>query len=125
VAWFCIAVFDGAEAEKAGDNGIPSASVTAIAIETCFVDVNILNSILKLCGFQALVATGMQLVRTRGGSSAWCGAGSSATDQTCWRTVKVKSGYQLFVKRVVGHAERLDRDGGLLTDGRIFGKKGR
>ena len=48
VAWFCIAVFDGAEAEKAGDKGIPSASVTAIAIETCFVDVNILSSIFKV-----------------------------------------------------------------------------
>ena len=55
-----MAVFDGAEAEKTGDKGMPSASVTAIAIETCFVDVNILNSIFKLCGFQAPVATGMQ-----------------------------------------------------------------
>jgi hypothetical protein len=53
-------VFDGAEAEKAGDKGIPSASVTAIAIETCFVDVNILSSILKLYGLRALVATGMR-----------------------------------------------------------------
>jgi hypothetical protein len=53
-------VFDGAEAEKAGDKGKPSASVTAIAIEACFVDVNIINSILKLCAFQALFATGMQ-----------------------------------------------------------------
>jgi len=59
-AWFCIAVFDGAEAEKAGDKGIPSASVTAIAIEICFVDVNILSSILKLCSWRALVATGMR-----------------------------------------------------------------
>ncbi|MEN3365879.1 MAG: hypothetical protein V7606_3153, partial [Burkholderiales bacterium] len=33
---------------------------TAIAIEACFVGANILNSILKLCGLQALVATGMQ-----------------------------------------------------------------
>ena len=55
-----MAVFDGAEAEKAGDKGMPSASITAIAIETCFVDVNILNSILKLCGLRALVAAGMQ-----------------------------------------------------------------
>src|SRR4030081_2927948 len=77
-ASFCIAVFDGAEAESAGDKGTPNASVTAIAIETCFVDVNILNSILKLCGLQALVATGMQWARTRIGSSARCGAGSSA-----------------------------------------------
>src|ERR1700716_2940132 len=59
-AWFCIAAVDGAEAEKAGARGILSASVTAIAIEACFVGANILNSILKLCGLQALVATGMQ-----------------------------------------------------------------
>jgi len=59
-AWFCIAVFDGAEAEKAGAEGILSASITAIAIEACFVDAKILNSILKLCGLQALVATRMQ-----------------------------------------------------------------
>src|ERR1700730_18527881 len=59
-AWFCVAVFDGAEAEKAGAKGIPSATVTAIAIEACFVDDNILNSILDLCGLQALVATRMQ-----------------------------------------------------------------
>jgi hypothetical protein len=64
-------VFDGAEAEKAGAKDILNASVTAIAIEACFVDANILNSILKLCGLQALVATRMQ-------EGANCRAGSSA-----------------------------------------------
>ena len=73
-----MAVFDGVEAEKAGDKGIPSTSVIAIAIETRFVDVNILNSALKLCGLQALVAAGMESVRTRRGSNAWCGAGGTA-----------------------------------------------
>jgi hypothetical protein len=85
-----MAVFDGTGAEKAGDKGMPSASVTAIAIETCFVDVNILSSILKLCGMRALVATGMRQVRARRGSTAWCAAFKRAWDQTCWRTVKVK-----------------------------------
>jgi hypothetical protein len=59
-----MAVFDGAEVEKAGDKGAPSASVTAIAIESCFADINIINSFLKVCGLQALVATGLQSVRT-------------------------------------------------------------
>jgi hypothetical protein len=53
-------VFEGVEAAKAGARGILSARVTAIAIDACFVDANILNSILKLCGLQAVVATGMQ-----------------------------------------------------------------
>jgi hypothetical protein len=74
-ARFCIAVFDGAEAENAGDKGILIASVTAIAIEACFAGGNILNSLLQLSrGFRARM------------------------DQTCWGTVKSKSGYQLFVK---------------------------
>jgi hypothetical protein len=38
-------VFDGAEAEKAGAKGTLSTSVAAIAIDACFVDPNILNSI--------------------------------------------------------------------------------
>jgi hypothetical protein len=44
-AWFCIAVFDGSEVEKAGANGVLSTSVAAIAIVACFVDANILISI--------------------------------------------------------------------------------
>jgi hypothetical protein len=46
----CIAVFTGGDSEKAGiDKGILSAipSVTAIAIETCFVNADILNSMLN------------------------------------------------------------------------------
>jgi hypothetical protein len=69
-AWFSTAAFDEAEAEKAGANGILSASVTAIAIEACFVDANILNSILKLCSLQALGAPGCNKVRTHRCSSA-------------------------------------------------------
>jgi hypothetical protein len=46
-AWFCVAVFDGAEAEKAGDKGVLTASVTAIAIDACLMEANILNSIQK------------------------------------------------------------------------------
>jgi hypothetical protein len=39
-AWFCIAAFDEAEAEKAGAKGILSAIVNAIAVETRFVNAN-------------------------------------------------------------------------------------
>jgi hypothetical protein len=70
-AWFCIAVFDGAEAEKAGARGILSASVTATAIDACLMETDILNSILKLCGL--LVTAAARATRCR--SSAWSRAG--------------------------------------------------
>jgi hypothetical protein len=58
-AGFDTTVFDGEEADRAGDKGIQSATpnVTATAIEACFMDVNILNSILELYGLQKLIAT--------------------------------------------------------------------
>jgi len=96
-AWFCIVVLDKAGAEKAGNKGTLSPSVTAIAIETCFVDVNILESILKLSGLQALVATGcnrFELV------VAAARAGSSALGPNMLANGQSKSGCQLFVKGV-------------------------
>jgi hypothetical protein len=100
-----MAIFDGTEVEKAGDNGVPSASVTAIATESCFVDINIINSILKVCGLQALVATGLQSVRTGYAAALDVVRTQACKDQTCWQTAKVESGYQQFVKGIGDLAE--------------------
>jgi hypothetical protein len=64
-------VFDEPEAEKAGANGVLSASATASAIEACFVDTNM---------FQSICAAAFDVALFKG----------SAYGQKCGRTVKVK-----------------------------------
>jgi hypothetical protein len=68
-AWFCMVAFDGAGAEKAGDKGMPSASVAVIAIKACFVIVNISISILCCAACKRRGDFEMQRVRTRHSSA--------------------------------------------------------
>jgi hypothetical protein len=83
-AWFCIAVFDGAGSEKAGDKGILSASVTPIVIDACLMEANMLNSILKCAACssrpgQLAAAAALGVARAR-----------ARMDETCSGTVKAK-----------------------------------
>ncbi len=76
---------------------MPSAapSVNAIATEACFVDANILNSILNLCGSR-VAALGQLAAAAAPGVAP----GSARTYKICCGIGESKSGYQLFVNQL-------------------------